>query len=145
MTTDLKTKVKELYIKAEKGKSAIPCESAVLLENQGVSGDIFCSGNSVRQVSIMFEDTIKKLEALTEKGVCVRKFSCNIVLGGTFSAEIKPGGSFVIGKAVLNVTKLGKECFHFCGNYTCPLVSEAIFASVAVGAKIKKGDDAFYA
>ena len=86
----MKTKVKEIYIKAEKGKSAIPCESAVLLENQGVSGDIFCSGDSVRQVSILFEDSVKKLEALTEKGVCVRKFSCNIVLGGTFSAEIKP-------------------------------------------------------
>ncbi len=145
MTTNLKTKVKEIYIKAEKGKSAIPCENAILLENQGVSGDIFCSVDSVRQVSILFEDTVKKLEALTEKGICVRKFSCNIVFGGTFSDEIKPGGSFIIGKGVLTVKKLGKECFRFCGNYTCPLVSEAIFASVAVGAQIKKGDDAFYA
>lgn len=141
----MKTKVKELYIKAEKGKGAISCESAVLLENQGVSGDIFCSENSERQVSILFEDSVRKLEALTEKGLCAKKFSCNIVLTGTFSDKVRPGGSFSIGEAVLTVTKLGKECFGFCGNYNCPLVSEAIFASVAVGAQIKKGDDAFYA
>lgn len=141
----MKTKINELYIKAEKGKSALPCEELRLLENQGALGDIFCAKDSKRQICILFESSIEKLDALKEKGVCAKRFTSNIVLSGAFFEKIKIGTSFKIGDALLTVTQIGKECFGFCGDESCPLTREAIFARVSAGGLIKKGDDVCYA
>lgn len=141
----MKTKIKAIYIKTEKGKEPVCADSAVLLENEGVSGDVFCSTDAKRQVSVLFDGTLESMKLLKKRGVCASRFTCNIVLDGEFPEEISVGGTIKVGKTELKVTEIGKKCFGFCGEETCPLVNEAVFASVTHGGTVKKGDDAEYA
>ncbi len=131
-------RIEELYIKRIKGQPPAAVDGIVLVGSCGVEGDIFANGSD-RQVSILFEDTVKQVRAIAADEACLKKFSCNIVLSGCIPA-LKAGGRIGIGNAELEITSVGKECYDLCSLTSCPLAESAVFAKVITGGTIKIGD-----
>src|SRR3990172_3720499 len=114
-------------ISGKKGERKIPSESARLRENHGIVGDAH-AGEGDRQVSLLAEESIRKMRAL---GLDVG--------AGDFAENITTRGVGVVG-----VRKIGKECHDRCSIYLqagdCVMPREGIFTVVVRGGTVRAGD-----
>lgn len=133
-----------------KGTSKQAVKKARLIEEFGLEQDVH-SGPGLRQVSLL------AIESITRQMGCPKAKKKDITLGpGDFAenittiglnlSDLKIGMSIRLGSdAVLEVSKIGKECHKYCAVYQkvgdCIMPREGIFAKVIKGGDISIGDN----
>lgn len=133
-----------------KGTSKTPVKTALLIKGHGLDKDAH-AGDAIRQVSLLSVESIrrqKECAKVKKDGVSLKAgdFAENITTQGINLADLKIGGTLKIGtEAVLEISKIGKECHKYCAIYykigDCIMPREGIFAKVLKGGKICAGDD----
>ena len=144
MTKDeLKGKIVALNISKKKGIPKTNVESVKFIEDWGIEGDVH-AGKWHRQISFLAIESIEKMRA---KGLNVRPgaFAENITTEFIDLPRLEIGTKIVVGKSVLEITQIGKECHSKCAIYyqagDCVMPREGIFARVLEGSIIKIGDE----
>ena len=122
---------------------------AVLVKDHGIQGDAH-AGTPVRQVSLLDMESVRLQIADAEaKGATVQIrpgiYAENITTEGIALAALKLGDKLRVGKtAVLQISKIGKECHSRCAIYhqvgDCIMPRKGIFAEVLEGGEIAVGD-----
>lgn len=134
--------VKGICISEKRGtaKSEISC--ATLKENWGIVNDAH-AGNWHRQISLL---SFEKIEQFRKKGADVSfgAFGENFIIEGFDLRHVPVGSKITIGKTILQVTQIGKDCHSHCAIYKemgdCIMPREGIFAKVIKGGEVKVGD-----
>jgi MOSC domain-containing protein YiiM len=135
--------VKAVCISANKGERKKPVESVELRENHGIVGDGH-AGDWHRQVSLLAQESIDKMRAL---GLDVDSgdFAENITTSGIELVSLPIGTRLQVGKTLLEVTQIGKECHTRCAIFyqagDCVMPKEGIFAKVITGGTIRPGNE----
>ena len=133
-----------------KGTSKTPVKTALLIKGHGLDKDAH-AGDGIRQVSLLSIESIKKqkeCDKVKKEGASLKAgdFAENITTGGIDLAVLKIGDKLKIGgEAVLEISKIGKECHKYCAIYykigDCIMPREGIFAKVLKSGEIRVGDD----
>ncbi|MGN0465443.1 MAG: molybdenum cofactor synthesis domain-containing protein [Lachnospiraceae bacterium] len=135
--------VKGICISEKKGTQKREIPSAKLRENWGIIGDAH-AGNWHRQVSLL---SFEKIEDFRNKGAKIDfgAFGENLIIEGFDLRNIPVGSKIAVGKTLLRVTQIGKECHSHCEIYKtmgdCIMPREGIFAEVLEGGEIQTGDE----
>lgn len=131
---------------AQKGTKKTSITQARLIVEHGIEGDAH-AGRWHRQVSLLAARAIAEFQA---KHIPVQygDFGENLVLDGLDGldvANLPVGTRLQIGKAILEVTQIGKECHAHCTIFqqvgACIMPHEGIFARVLHGDVIHVGDE----
>lgn len=134
--------VAAVCVGGRKGERKTPAESARLRENHGVVGDAH-AGEGERQVSLLAEESIRKMRALGLEAA-PGDFAENITTRGVDLCALPVGTRLSVGEALLRVTKIGKECHSRCAIYfqagDCVMPREGVFAVVLRGGTVRAGD-----
>ncbi|BCA79339.1 MOSC domain-containing protein [Desulfuromonas sp. AOP6] len=129
-------------ISENKGEQKKPVDVALLKENHGIVGDAHV-GDWDRQVSLLAEESIDTMRA---KGLSLGSgdFAENIVTRGVALTALPIGSRLTLGEALLEITRIGKECHSRCAIYyqagDCVMPREGIFARVLKGGVVRAGD-----
>jgi len=135
--------VKAVCISENKGERKKPVLEVELRENHGIVGDAH-AGDWHRQISLLASESIDKMRAL---GLDVDSgdFAENITTTGIELVSLPIGTRLQIGKVLMEVTQIGKECHNRCAIYEqagdCVMPKEGIFAKVISGGLIKPADE----
>ncbi len=129
-------------VSQNKGERKKPVEAVELRENYGIVGDAH-AGDWHRQVSLLAQESIDKMRALG-LDVSAGDFAENITTSGINLVSLPIGAHLQIGKALLEVTQIGKECHTRCAIFyqagDCVMPKEGIFVKVLQGGTIRQGD-----
>ena len=119
------------------------------MKDHGIQGDAH-AGTPVRQVSLLDMESVRLqiADAKAKKAtVQIRPgiYAENITTEGIALAALKLGDKLRVGKtAVLQISKIGKECHSRCAIYhqvgDCIMPRKGIFAEVLEGGEITVGD-----
>ncbi len=127
----------------EKGQRKKNAGTGLLVKNLGIEGDAH-AGFAHRQVSLLAEESIKKMQA---KGLDVGPgdFAENLTTRGIELMTLPLGTRLKVGnEAFLRVTQIGKECHSRCAIYEqagdCVMPREGIFTEVLKGGAISIDD-----
>lgn len=133
----------------EKGVPKTQALKAVLVKNHGIKDDAH-AGTELRQVSLLPMESVRgQAEAAKARNASVRIrpgiYAENITTEGIDLSAIKLGDKLRVGRtAVLQVSKIGKECHKHCAIYhqvgDCIMPREGIFGEVIEGGEIAVGD-----
>jgi len=130
-------------ISENKGERKKPVEAVELRENHGIVGDGH-AGDWHRQVSLLAQESIDKMRAMG-LDVNAGDFAENITTSGIDLVSLPIGTRLQVGKTLLEVTQIGKECHTRCAIYyqagDCVMPKEGIFAKVISGGTIRPGDE----
>lgn len=138
----MESSVVSVCISEKKGEQKKQVESVLLRENHGIVGDAH-AGDWDRQVSLLAEESVDKMRA---KGLNLQSgaFAENIVTRGVALTSLPVGSQLTLGSALLEVTRIGKECHSRCAIYyqagDCVMPREGVFAKVISGGVVKAGD-----
>lgn len=145
-----KGKIFSLNLSKTKGVAKIPVSKVFLIENFGVEHDAHAGGEPLRQVSLLSIESIreqKECSKVRTTGLLLQPgdFAENITTEGINLANLKIGDRLTVGhRAVLEISKIGKECHRRCSIYykigDCIMPREGIFAQVIKGGEISVGD-----
>jgi molybdenum cofactor synthesis domain-containing protein len=136
-------RIRAVCVSGQKGTPKKNVGSAILAENHGLEGDAH-AGTGLSQVSLLAHD---KIQAFREKGAEVADgdFGENLVVEGLDFQNISVGSRLKCGEALLEITRLGKECHSPCQIHKrmgdCIMPREGVFARVLRGGPIRVGDD----
>ena len=125
-----------------KGTQKKNIEKAILKTNWGIEGDAH-AGEGYRQVSLLSFD---KITAFNERGADVSHgdFGENLVVEGIDPATFPLGTVIKCGRAILEITQIGKDCHDRCQIYhkmgDCIMPREGTFVRVLEGGEISVGD-----
>ena len=155
--------VVSVNVSAGKHTAKTPVASVELMPGVGVSGDAH-SGPGLRQVSLLAVESIERQERVFRKraartgedATCAKShgkvgdlspgdFAENITTRGLDLPVLPVGTRLRIGeRAVLRVSKIGKECHRHCAIYEamgdCVMPHEGIFGVVEQGGTVRPGD-----
>lgn len=129
-------------LSTNKGEKKTPVEKVSLKFGHGIDGDAH-AGDWHRQVSLLASESIQKIR---EMGLNVASgdFAENITTEGIDLVALPIGSQLKIGKALLEVTQIGKECHSRCAIYhqvgDCVMPKEGVFAQVISGGIVAPGD-----
>lgn len=129
-------------ISKNKGERKTPVDQIELRENHGIIGDAH-AGDWHRQISLLAKESIDKMRAM---GLAVDNgdFAENLTTEGIDLPKLPIGTMLQIGKCLLEVTQIGKECHTRCAIYhqagDCVMPKEGIFAKVLRGGHLNPGD-----
>ena len=135
--------IKAVCLSSEKGTAKRDAGRAELAVQHGLQGDAH-AGEGHRQVSLL---SLQKIEAFRDGGTEIKfgDFGENIVVDGIDLSVLPVGTKLRSGKALLELTQIGKECHNRCAIYyrmgDCIMPREGVFARVLEGGIIKTGDD----
>lgn len=135
-------KVLAVNIGEKVGRKKINEGRGYLLLNCGLKGD--AHAGTGRQVSLLAEESIKKIR---EKGLNVGfgDFAENITTEGIDLPALPIGTKIRIGKSLLRITQIGKECHDRCHIFytvgDCVMPREGVFAEVLLEGEISSGDE----
>lgn len=127
----------------EKGTQKTAVAEGNFIEDYGIEGDAH-AGKWHRQVSLLSYD---KIEAFRQRGARVENgaFGENLVVEGIDFSALPVGTRLACGNVVLEITQIGKECYHGCAIFQqmgdCIMPREGVFAKVIRGGKICPGDE----
>jgi len=118
--------------------------AGLLIENFGLAGDAHGDSTTHRQVSLLAEESIKRMQELG-LNVGAGDFAENLTTAGIDLISLPLGTKLRIGsEALLEITQHGKECHTPCAIYRqagmCVMPREGIFARVLQGGRVKSGD-----
>ena len=142
-------KIYSINLSAAKGVPKEQTVKALLVKGHGLKDDAH-AGTPVRQVSLLDMESVrgqiadakaKKASVEIRPGV----YAENITTEGIELAALKIGDRLRVGKtAVLQISKIGKECHSRCAIYhqvgDCIMPKKGIFAEVLEGGEIAVGD-----
>ncbi len=136
-------RILSIAVSKKKGTRKTQVESAELKVNHGVLGDAH-AGTWERQVSFLANERIEECRA-RGLNVTFGDFAENVATEGVDWKTIPLGSRFKLGeKAVVEITKIGKECHNKCAIYylagDCIMPREGVFARVLEGGTIRCGD-----
>jgi len=149
----MKGKVVSVNIGERRGAPKAPVQEAELREDWGLVGDVH-AGPGERQVSLLaLEAILRQRELLRAKGKSCPKahgveigpgaFAENLTTEGLSLSELPVGTRLRVGEAILEITKIGKECHTRCAIYKllgdCVMPKEGVFARVVKGGKVRPG------
>lgn len=133
-------------ISEKKGERKQPVPEVELRENHGIVGDGH-AGDWHRQVSLLARESIDKMRALG-LDVNAGDFAENITTSGIDLVRLPLGARLQVGRTLLEVTQIGKECHTRCAIYhragDCVMPKEGIFAKVITGGMIRPGDAVYF-
>lgn len=138
--------VESVNISEKKGVPKHEVPEISLVKNHGIAGDAH-AGEGHRQVSFLAGEAVDRMKAL---GLVLSPgaFGENIVTRGIDWTLSEIGKRIVIGRAELEITKIGKECHSRCAIYEaagdCIMPRHGIFARVLKGGKIRAEDRGHY-
>lgn len=137
-------KVLAVNISETKGVPKEPIEKGYFEINHGLVGDAH-AGNWHRQVSLLAQESIDKLDKEKLNGLCVGAFAENLTTEGIVLYELPIGTKLQIGETEMEVTQIGKECHMGCAIRNlvgdCVMPREGIFTKVLKPGWIKAGDE----
>ncbi|MGD9568921.1 MAG: MOSC domain-containing protein [Sedimentibacter sp.] len=137
-------KVLAVNISETKGVPKKPIENGYFEVNNGLVGDAH-AGNWHRQVSLLGQESINKLDIEKIDGSCVGVFAENLTTEGIILYELPVGTKLKIGETEMEVTQIGKECHLGCAIRNlvgdCVMPREGIFTKVLKPGWIKAGDE----
>lgn len=139
-------KVLSVNISVQKGTVKHAVDEIFLVEDYGVQGDAHAEKGSIRQISLLGQESIDKMVALGVPGLCFGKFAENITTEGLVLYKIPVGTKIQIGETLHEVTQIGKKCHASDGCEvarlvgTCVMPKEGIFTKVLKGGTVKAGD-----
>lgn len=149
-----------LNVSDEKGKRKRPVASVTLVAGKGVEHDAHSGVLEDRQVSFLAMEEIEGANAKLAAGEgsgCVKAppggigpgdFAENVTTRGVSLHELPIGTRLQIGGAVLEVSKIGKECHAACEIRTlvgdCIMPRRGIFGRVIQGGEVKREDRGHY-
>lgn len=126
------------------GTKKVPCGAGIFIEDYGLEGDAHASRGIARQVSLLAEESIKKMKAL---GLELNSgdFAENLTVGGMELFTLPVGTRLQVGgEVVLEISQIGKACHKGCAIFqavgSCIMPKEGVFARVIRGGKIGEGD-----
>lgn len=139
-------KVVSINTCARKGTPKQSIGQGRLISGLGLEGDAH-AGPGLRQVSLLARESIMKFQESPLVKVCLKNgiFGENITTEGIVLHELRIGDILNVGDAILEVSKIGKECLKPCfiakdvGD--CIMPREGIFAKVISGGIIDVGDE----
>jgi MOSC domain-containing protein YiiM len=149
-----------LNVSEVKGVRKHPVASFRLVEGQGVAGDAHAGALEDRQVSLLAMEEIDGANAAIREGKgegCVKApeggikpgdFAENITTRGLPLHELPIGTRIEMGEAILEVSRIGKECHAACeirrivGD--CVMPRKGIFARVIRGGEVRREDRGHY-
>ena len=137
-------RVVAISISKKKGIPKTNVQSAKLIENFGIEGDVH-AGNWHRQISFLAIESIDRMRAKGLPKLRPGAFAENITTEFLTLPEIEVGTRIKIGKKTeLEITQIGKECHSKCAIFfkvgDCVMPREGIFAKVIRGGEIFVGD-----
>lgn len=128
-------------ISLNKGEQKIPVDAVELQENYGIVGDAH-AGDWHRQISLLAEESIDKMRRLG-LDVDPGAFAENITTRGVDLVSLPVGSRVSLGKTLVEVTQIGKECHNRCAIFyqagDCVMPKEGIFAKVLCGGTVSAG------
>jgi MOSC domain-containing protein YiiM len=139
---ELTGKIVAVCISPQRGMRKSPVEQAEMVANHGIKGDAH-AGPGHRQVSLL---TVASIEQIRGKGIDTFPgiFAENLVVEGLELMTLPVKTVLAAGRALLEVTQIGKECHSRCAIYDqagdCVMPREGIFAKVLDGGVVKPGD-----
>jgi MOSC domain-containing protein YiiM len=138
-------KIIAVCVSEKKGEKKKTIKEGVLKEEYGLIGDAHANSSWHRQVSMLSQSSVDKMQAL---GVDVGPgdFAENLTIEGMDLFSLPIGTRFSVGHdIILEMTQIGKECHDHCAIYqqvgTCIMPTEGIFTRVIKGGKVKSGDE----
>ena len=142
-------KIFSINFSAAKGVPKEQAQTALLVKDHGIQGDAH-AGTPVRQVSLLDMESVRgQIADAKAKGATVQIrpgiYAENITTEGIALAALKLGDKLRVGRtAVLQISKIGKECHSRCAIYhqvgDCIMPRKGIFAEVLEGGEIAVGD-----
>jgi MOSC domain-containing protein YiiM len=142
-------KIYSINVSAGRGVPKENVSKAMLVKGHGIQDDAH-AGMPLRQVSLLDMESVrgqiadaaaKKATVQIHPGV----YAENLTTEGVNLAALKIGDLLRVGKsAVLQISKIGKECHSRCAIYhqvgDCIMPKKGIFAEVLEGGEIAVGD-----
>ena len=142
-------KIFSINCSSAKGVPKEQAQKAVLVKNHGIKDDAH-AGTPIRQVSLLDMESVRgQIADAKAKGATVQirpgSYAENITTEGIELAALRIGDKLRVGKtAVLQISKIGKECHSRCAIYhqvgDCIMPRKGIFAEVVEGGEIAVGD-----
>ncbi len=136
-------KVVAVCISEKRGTVKKPVETISLKIDHGIVGDAH-AGSWHRQVSLLANESVDRMRAMgleLDAGV----FAENILTEGIDLKDLPIGTRLRIGKVLLAVTQIGKECHNGCEirkkTGFCVMPTDGIFAKVLEEGTIRAGDE----
>ncbi len=138
-------KVIAVSISKKRGIPKTNADSANLIENYGIEGDIH-AGKWHRQVSFLAIESIDKMKRAGLSKLRPGAFAENITTEFLTLPSLKIGTRMKIGgEAIIEITQIGKECHNKCAIYVkvgdCVMPREGIFGKVIKSGQVKVNDD----
>jgi molybdenum cofactor synthesis domain-containing protein len=139
--------IRSVNLSGKKGEVKVPVPE-ITLTGEGIEGDAH-AGPWHRQVSLLARESIIKYEESTGTRVPDGGFGENITTDGFTLHHARPLDRFIHGKAVLELTQVGKKCHgKGCAIYKqsgeCIMPDEGVFCRVIQGGQLKAGDQLEY-
>ncbi len=132
-----------INISDKKGIPKDPISRGVFVEGFGLENDSH-GGDWHRQVSLLAQESIQKIEAMGIKDLAPGRFAENITTEGIVLHELPIGTRLKIGDTIQEVTQIGKECHTRCAIYhtvgDCVMPKEGIFTKIIKGGTVMPGD-----
>lgn len=129
-------------VSERKGERKTPVGEGILRKDHGIEGDAH-AGPWHRQVSLLARESIAKMQALG-LDVDAGDFAENLTTEGICLVSLPIGTRLVIGRALVEVTQIGKECHNRCAIYhqagDCVMPKEGIFVKVLRDGLVRAGD-----
>jgi MOSC domain-containing protein YiiM len=135
-----------LNLSERKGCAKSPVASLDLVAGEGAAGDAH-AGPGDRQLSLL---GIEDIEGFRGGGISVvpGSFAENLTTAGVDLPSLPLGARLEIGKAVLEISRIGKECHDGCAIRReagdCVMPRRGVFARVIVGGRIDLEDSCRY-
>jgi len=137
-------KVVSVNTSRRKGVAKQEVPEIILVEGQGVRGDAH-AGPGDRQVSLLARESYDRFYEKSQHKICLKNgaFGENMVTEGIVLHKLGLGTRLRIGDALVEVSKIGKECHAPCAIAKaageCIMPKEGIFVRVVTGGAVGKG------
>jgi molybdopterin adenylyltransferase len=135
-----------LNLSERKGTAKAPVGALDLVAGEGAAGDAH-AGPGDRQLSLL---GIEDIEGFSGGGIVVvpGSFAENLTTSGVDLPSLPIGTRLEIGEAVLEISRIGKECHEGCAIRReagdCVMPRRGVFARVLVGGRIGLEDSCRY-
>lgn len=117
------------------------CTCCHLLTGKGISEDHHAGGGK-KELSLLHADVPEQMMNMEYKGLCMRRFSANLLVEG-LPSHLNLGDRLSVGAAVIEIT-MKKHCFDECAlvqdQTPCPLKGGSLFARVVKSGEVCIGD-----
>lgn len=146
MSAEGSFKLVSLNLSERKGTAKAPVDGLELVAGSGAAGDAH-AGPGERQLSLL---GIEDIEAFRARGFSVGpgSFAENITTEGVDLPSLPLGTRIEMGPAVLELSRIGKECHEGCAIRReagdCVMPRRGVFARVIVGGRIGLEDSCRY-